>query len=98
MKKLIITNTAVGENELQLLARERAVSVMNYLITKGGLPPERLFQKNDEMMISTRHRKKIPSVGTGWSCPFVVRSFFMLQISEPSVYYHNKSRSLSPKR
>ncbi len=49
MKKLIITNTAVGESELQSLARERAVSVMNYLITKGGLPPERLFQKNDDI-------------------------------------------------
>ena len=49
MKKLIITNTAVGESELQSLARERAISVMNYLITKGGLPPERLFQKNDDI-------------------------------------------------
>lgn len=49
MQKLIIANTAVGENELQSLARERAVSVMNYLIAKGGLPSERLFQKNDDI-------------------------------------------------
>lgn len=34
---------------MQSLARERAASVMNYLIAKGGLPPERLFQKNDDI-------------------------------------------------
>jgi outer membrane protein OmpA-like peptidoglycan-associated protein len=49
MKKLIIANTAVGKNELQSLARERAVSVMNHLISRGGLPPERLFQKNEDI-------------------------------------------------
>ena len=49
MQKLIIANTTVGENELQSLARERAVSVMNYLIAKGGLPAERLFQKNEDI-------------------------------------------------
>lgn len=49
MKKLIIANTTVGENELQSLARERAVSVMNYLVEKGGLPSERLFPKNDDI-------------------------------------------------
>jgi uncharacterized protein involved in outer membrane biogenesis/outer membrane protein OmpA-like peptidoglycan-associated protein len=49
MLKLIIANTTVGENELQSLARERAVSVMNYLVAKGGLPSERLFQKNDDI-------------------------------------------------
>ncbi|MFA7062235.1 MAG: hypothetical protein WC156_15630, partial [Pedobacter sp.] len=49
MKKLIIANTAVGKNELQSLARERAVSVMNHLISKGGLPPEQLFQKNEDI-------------------------------------------------
>jgi len=49
MKKLIIANTVVGENELLSLARERTAAVMNYMITKGGLPPERLFQKNDDI-------------------------------------------------
>lgn len=49
MKKLIIANTAAGEKELLSLARERAVSVMNYLISKGGLPAERLFQKNEDI-------------------------------------------------
>ncbi|MDD5287207.1 MAG: DUF748 domain-containing protein [Desulfuromonadaceae bacterium] len=49
MRKLIIANTLVGEPELQKLARERATSVMDYLVKKGGLPPERLFQKNDDI-------------------------------------------------
>ena len=49
MKKLIIANTVVGENELQSLAHERAAAVMKYLVTKGGLPPERLFRKNDDI-------------------------------------------------
>ena len=49
MKKLIIANTVAGENELLGLARERATTVMNYLIVKGGLPAERLFQKNDDI-------------------------------------------------
>ena len=49
MKKLIIANTPAGDKELQSLARERAVAVMNYLVSKGGLPPERLFQKNEDI-------------------------------------------------
>lgn len=49
MRKLIIANTTVGETELQGLARERATTVMDYLVTKGGLPAERLFQKNDDI-------------------------------------------------
>jgi hypothetical protein len=49
MKKLIITNTVVGEPELQLLARERVVAVLNYLVRKGNIPAERVFQKNDDL-------------------------------------------------
>jgi uncharacterized protein involved in outer membrane biogenesis len=49
MRKLIIANTVVGENELQALARERTAAVMNYMVIKGGLPPERLFQKNEDI-------------------------------------------------
>jgi len=49
MKKLIIANTEVGEYELRSLAGGRTAAVMNYMITKGGLPPERLFQKNDDI-------------------------------------------------
>lgn len=49
MKKLIIANSVVGENELLSLARERTAAVMHYMVTKGGLPPERLFQRVDEI-------------------------------------------------
>lgn len=49
MRKLIIANTAVGEAEFQGLARERASAVFDYLVKKGGLPAERLFQKNDDI-------------------------------------------------
>lgn len=49
MRKLIIANTTVGETELQGLARERGTTVMDYLVKKGGLPAERLFQKNDDI-------------------------------------------------
>ena len=49
MRKLITTNTVVGEAEFQGLARERATAVMNFMVKKGGLPPERLFQKVDNI-------------------------------------------------
>ena len=47
MKKLIIANTVVGDQELQTLARERVLAVKNYLILKGKVPPERVFEMND---------------------------------------------------
>jgi hypothetical protein len=50
MRKLIIANIVVGEQELQGLAHERATTVMNYLVTKGGVPAQRLFQKNDDIL------------------------------------------------
>lgn len=49
MRKLIIANSVVGETELQGLARERATAVMDFLVKKGSLPAERLFQKNDDI-------------------------------------------------
>ncbi|MDO9309349.1 MAG: DUF748 domain-containing protein, partial [Deltaproteobacteria bacterium] len=49
MRKLIIANTVVGEPEYQKLARERATAVMDFLVKQGGLPAERLFQKNDDI-------------------------------------------------
>ena len=39
----------VADNELLALARERTTAVMSYLATKGGLAPERLFQKNENI-------------------------------------------------
>ena len=47
MKKLIIANTLVGDKELQQLATRRAAAVREYLITKGKLESQRLFQKQD---------------------------------------------------
>jgi len=49
MKKLIIANTVIGEPELKTLAHERVVAVMNYLVTKGHVPAERVFQKADDL-------------------------------------------------
>lgn len=50
MKKLIITNTVVGNNELRVLAQERNNAVMNYLVTKGGIDSKRVFQKIDDIL------------------------------------------------
>jgi hypothetical protein len=49
MKKLIVTHTQVGENELQVLARERAESVRAYLLKSGKLPAGRLFEKSADI-------------------------------------------------
>jgi len=49
MRKLIITHTVVGENELQALARERAEAVRDFLLKSGKLPPERLFEKSADI-------------------------------------------------
>ena len=49
MKKLILTHTVVGENELQSLARERAEAVRDFLLKVGKLPAQRLFEKNADI-------------------------------------------------
>jgi hypothetical protein len=49
MKKLILTHTIVSNDDLQNLARERAVVVRNYLITDVKLPPERVFEKKGDI-------------------------------------------------
>jgi hypothetical protein len=49
MKKLIITNTVVGDSELQSLAQERSAAVMDYLVKKGGVAAERIFLKKDNI-------------------------------------------------
>jgi hypothetical protein len=49
MRKLIIANTVVGDAELQTLARERVVAVVTYLVKKGNIPAERIFQKSDDV-------------------------------------------------
>ena len=52
MRKLILTHTVVGNEELQNLARDRAVAVRNFLVAEGKLPPERIFEKKGEMFKS----------------------------------------------
>jgi hypothetical protein len=49
MKKLILANTVVGEPELQTLARERVVAIVTYLVNKGNIPSDRIFQKSDDV-------------------------------------------------
>lgn len=49
MRKLIIANTVIGEPELQALARERVVAVMDYLVKRDSVPAERIFQKIDDV-------------------------------------------------
>jgi uncharacterized protein involved in outer membrane biogenesis/outer membrane protein OmpA-like peptidoglycan-associated protein len=49
MKKLIITHAAVGNNELQALARERAEAVKAFLLKEGKIPAERLFEKSADI-------------------------------------------------
>lgn len=49
MKKLIITNTVIGEAELQTLSHERITAVKNYLVAKGNVAAERIFEKKDNI-------------------------------------------------
>ena len=49
MKKLIITNTVVTEDDLQLLAQRRSEKVMDYLVGKCAIPAERIFLKKDNI-------------------------------------------------
>lgn len=49
MRKLILTNTQVGEAELRALAQERVTAVASHLVGTGGIPAERVFQKNDDI-------------------------------------------------
>jgi flagellar motor protein MotB len=48
MKKLILANTTVSEQQLRNLARERAVTVMNFLLKEGKLPVDRFFEKSGD--------------------------------------------------
>lgn len=48
MKKLIVANTTVGEQELQTLAGERSSRVMSYLVGQG-VATERIFLKKDNI-------------------------------------------------
>jgi len=49
MEKLILTNTVIGVAELTTLAQERVVAVKNFLVTKGNIPAERVFQEHENI-------------------------------------------------
>ncbi len=57
MKKLIIANTKVGKQELQQLAAKRAALVRQYLINKGKIESQRLFQKQDDPLRPPKQEK-----------------------------------------
>lgn len=48
MKKLILANSQISDQQLRGLARERAVAVMNFLLKDGKLPQERFFEKSGD--------------------------------------------------
>ncbi len=43
MEKLILANTLVSDDDLRLLAQQRALVVKNWLLDKGHVPAERIF-------------------------------------------------------
>lgn len=49
MKKLMIANTVVGNNELQALARERGDAVKGFLLKEGKVSAQRLFEKSADI-------------------------------------------------
>jgi len=49
MVKLLLAHTKVEKDELEDLARERVDAVMQFLINRGKIPAERIFQKNDDI-------------------------------------------------
>ena len=49
MVKLILAHIKVEKDELEDLARERVDAVMHFLIHRGKIPAERIFQKKDDI-------------------------------------------------
>jgi len=43
MEKLILANTSVGDEDVRLLAQQRAQAVKNWLLEKGKVPADRIF-------------------------------------------------------
>ena len=58
MKKLILANTSVSDQQLRGLARERAVTVMDFLLKEGQLPQDRLFEKSGDPFASSAKEDK----------------------------------------
>lgn len=49
MKKLILANTVVGDEQLKILARERTTAVRTALVVDGKFSPERIFEKSSDI-------------------------------------------------
>ena len=58
MKKLILAHTSVGDSQLQNLAQERGVAVMNLLINRGEITAGRLFRKNSDIYGNGKNKEK----------------------------------------
>ncbi len=56
MSKLILTNIKIDKDELEDLASERADTVKDFLIGKGNIQAERIFEKKDDIF-------KVPQKG-----------------------------------
>jgi hypothetical protein len=67
MRKLILANTVVGNEGLQDLARDRAVTVRNFLIAEGKLPPERIFEKKGDIFKAPKEGESASRVEFGAS-------------------------------
>jgi len=48
-EKLLLANMTAGEEEMEQLARERAVAVRDYLVEAAGMPPERVFLNMEQI-------------------------------------------------
>ncbi|HLO26660.1 MAG TPA: DUF748 domain-containing protein, partial [Geobacteraceae bacterium] len=61
MKKLILANTVVGDENLKALARERTTVVRTALVAEGKLPPERIFEKSGDIFKAPAREGEIAS-------------------------------------
>jgi uncharacterized protein involved in outer membrane biogenesis len=61
MRKLVLANTVVGDTQLAALARDRAVTVRNFLVEEGKLPPERIFEKRGDIFAQPQTEGASPS-------------------------------------
>lgn len=43
LKDRLLSDITVGEGEIRLLGQERARRIQDYLVTQGGIPPERIY-------------------------------------------------------
>jgi Domain of Unknown Function (DUF748) len=61
MKKLILANTVVKDEQLKTLAHERATAVRDFLVKEGKLSPERIFEKMGDIYKAPDKEGESPS-------------------------------------